>query len=257
MRNGANRRSRASLVLVAVLAAGAPGCDNGVTPPPPSPIPPPVVTVPTLLAPASGSALANDCTGDVWAFDWSDVANASAYEVVVRREGAPAPVIEAANVTGSEYRWRRDPSIVPEAERRGWRWRVRAMVDGTWREWTPESPFEVDPLFPRQGSPAAGALLDNGCTNDADRMNWEFHWSACASASRYHLSVFHSGARIPAIDDDRLRSPGYESSTVAWVADSNRRDWRWQVRARFPDGWGDWSAERSFEVEPVNTDCGR
>ena len=245
----------ACLVFVTALGVGAGGCDNPVAPPPPPP-PPPVV-VPTLLAPASGSALGNDCTGGIWAFDWSDVPNASQYHLVIRREGAAAPVIDAASLGGSDYRWVREPSIVPEAERRGWRWQVRAMVEGTWRDWSPESAFEVDPLYPRLTSPSAGALLDNGCTNSPERINWEFRWSACASASRYHLYVIGPSATIPVVDDDRLRDAAFDSSRIAWVGDPNRRGWRWQVRARFAEGWGDWSPEQTFDVEPVNTDCGR
>jgi hypothetical protein len=258
MREPSARISRAALSLVAAfgLAAGA-GCDNPSPSAPAPPPPPPVVTVPTLVAPARGASLGNDCTGPLWTFDWSDVPNASVYHLAVLRPGAAAPALDATGVVGSELRWTRPTSVVPDGERRGWRWRVRAMVEGAWREWTPESTFDVDPLYPALTFPAPNALLDNGCSSFQDERLWEFHWSGCESASRYHLYVIGPGASIPAIDDDRIRDPGYGDRGRAWVADANRIGWRWRVRARFDDAWGEWSPERTFNVEPLNTDCPR
>jgi hypothetical protein len=257
MWNAANGRRRGLLALILALAAGAAGCESPTRPPQPSPTPTPVVTVPALLAPANGASQSNDCTGDTWVFDWSDVPNASAYHLLVRREGAAEPLIDSTAIATSEFRWVREPSIVPEAERGGWRWRVRAMVDGNWRDWTAESAFAVDPLYPRALAPAAGAVLDNGCTSGVEPVDWDFRWSACSGASRYHLYVIGANASIPVVDDDRLRTPQLSTSGRGYIADANRRGWRWQMRARFADGWGPWSPEQTFDVEPVDTDCRR
>jgi len=34
-----------------------------------------------------------------------------------------------------------------------------------------------------------------------------------------------------------------------------RFGWIWKVRAKINGSWADWSPERTFDVEPLNTDC--
>lgn len=59
----------------------------------------------------------------------------------------------------------------------------------------------------------------------------------------------------PAIDSGFLTESEHVEETTAFVADANRRGWRWRVRARFGDDWADWNPEQTFDVEPENTDC--
>lgn len=47
----------------------------------------------------------------------------------------------------------------------------------------------------------------------------------------------------------------YEYSTLGYIIPGNAPHWKWKVRARVNGDWNDWSAEQSFEVEPVQTDC--
>lgn len=90
-----------------------------------------------------------------------------------------------------------------------------------WREWTPEVPFDVDPRSPRLVAPAAGAFVDNGCTGHDEDLTWDFEWSACRGADRYHLMVTGPSAAIPVVDDDRLRDTSYahrsRALTLEWA----------------------------------------
>jgi hypothetical protein len=204
------------------------------------------------IAPLAGTSVANACSGDSWQFDWSDV-QASAYRVQVFSPSG-APVLDVSDIAASIYTWDQPPTV-EESDRRGWRWRVQALVGGSWRDWTTEVSFDVDPLSPRLLAPPSAALMDNGCRNGADGIAWDFQWSGCRGADRYHLFVIGANATIPVVDDDRLTTTSYERRALAWIAPGNDRAWTWRLRARIDGSWRDWSATQVFDVETVDTDC--
>ncbi|MCI0546695.1 MAG: hypothetical protein L0027_05375 [Candidatus Rokubacteria bacterium] len=85
-----------------------------------------------------------------WAFGWEAPAGARAverYHLLVQGARGSLPV---ADVTTSGTTWSlpaRSPcSYVTDQNRRGWRWRVRALwADGTWSDWS-EGRFDVAPV---------------------------------------------------------------------------------------------------------------
>lgn len=102
--------------------------------------------------------------------------------------------------------------------------------------------------------PEEGAILDNGRTDKKDYIERYFSWAAVSGAAKYHLYVKHVGAEYPAIDKE-VYSPSYNHEEYgSYIANKNRFNWKWKVRAYVYGMWCDWSEERSFDVEPVNTD---
>ncbi len=122
-----------------------------------------------------------------------------------------------------------------------------------------ESPLEFQPrppVAPALLFPDASDLLDNGCTNLGSGIFWTFIWADVPNATQYHLYVIGATATTPVLDLPNLRATEYISKrTGSYIADQNRRGWRWKVRARVNGQWTAWSEERLFDVEPVNTDC--
>ncbi len=115
--------------------------------------------------------------------------------------------------------------------------------------------LKVDTV-PKLISPEEGAVLDNGRSDLRDVIVWDFDWSDVIGATKYHLYVEHTGSVLPLIDDDKVV---YDSSyhyvkSGSYIIDSNRFNWKWKVRAYVNDKWSDWSEERRFDVEPLNTD---
>lgn len=163
-------------------------------------------------------------------------------------------VLDVSDISASIYTWNQPP-IVEDALRRGWKWRVQAQVGGTWSDWTSEISFDVDPLSPRLLAPQSGANIDNGCQGGADEIAWDFQWTSCRGADRYHLFVIGSRATIPVVDNDRLSAASYEHRSRGFIAPGNDRDWMWRVRARIAGEWKDWSPTRTFDVEMIDTDC--
>jgi hypothetical protein len=115
----------------------------------------------------------------------------------------------------------------------------------------------VAPLSPPPTllSPAPGAVLDNGCFSQTDTITWDFDWSDTEGASRYHLYVIHPGAQYPVIDLSSITDTAYRHARIAYIIDTNRFGWTWRVRALVGGDWTAWSEARSFDIEPVNTDC--
>ena len=105
-------------------------------------------------------------------------------------------------------------------------------------------------------SPREGEVVDNGCQNRQNGILTAFEWREVPGAVRYHLYVKYPGAQNPVIDDARILTTGYcRWEQGSYVAESNRIGWTWKVRARVNRQWTDWSAERHFDIEAVDTDC--
>ena len=121
---------------------------------------------------------------------------------------------------------------------------------------SPVTPVSPETTVPVLLSPGEGAVVDNGCGDSSDPMEWTFDWSEVPRAERYHVYVMGRTARIPAVDAE-VAGSFYSKRSNAYVADQNRLGWRWKVRA-FVDGtWREFTPERSFDVEILDTDCPR
>jgi len=108
---------------------------------------------PQLLQPVTGATLENG-TLDlskllVRDFDWADVAGATQYHLYVIGPAAKFPVINQPTLATSSYR-DESKSYVGDPHRRGWRWKVRALVQGVWTDWSEERTFDVAPLEDRK-----------------------------------------------------------------------------------------------------------
>jgi hypothetical protein len=102
-----------------------------------------------LLKPAAGATLENGARdgSKVLAreFDWSDVPGATQYHLYVIGPKSALPSVNIQTLTTSSYRFEAKMHVVDE-NRLGWRWRVRALVNGTWSDWSEERTFNVAPL---------------------------------------------------------------------------------------------------------------
>jgi len=104
-------------------------------------------------------------------------------------------------------------------------------------------------------SPLEGAIMDNGRTDRADSIVWDFDWSDCPEATQYHLYVKLPGAELPVIDNQSITSSSYHYDCPGcYISDENRLGWTWKVGVKIGDMWVRWTPTRTFDVEPVNTD---
>jgi serine/threonine protein kinase len=110
------------------------------------------------------------------------------------------------------------------------------------------------PCVPNLISPEQNAVVDNGRYDRADDEIWDFDWSDCPEATKYHLYVKLPQAKNPVIDVADLVTSSYNHTENAYVADFNRHGWTWKVRAQINGQWGDWSELWTFDVEPLDTD---
>lgn len=112
--------------------------------------------VPKLLAPAEGAEMDNNC-GDYsemifHEFRWTEVPGASRYHLYVI--GPPAargvlprkvnPAIDDSDIKYTIY-WRKNSdAVVVPGNYEGWRWKVRAKVNGKWGPWSVERTFRIE-----------------------------------------------------------------------------------------------------------------
>jgi hypothetical protein len=109
---------------------------------------------------------------------------------------------------------------------------------------------------PVQISPSDGAVLDNGCSNGRDPIQWEFHWSLVAGAQVYRFYIKRMGS-VKKLFDIQTNSTSYVRNGVgSYIAPFNLDGWRWSVRALVNGQWTAWSTS-NFSVEPLDTDCPR
>jgi hypothetical protein len=119
---------------------------------------PPVLTPgPSLLKPAAGVTLDNGTLDGgklrVLQFDWSGVPRATHYHLYVIGARAKNPIVNDPRLTSSSYRYE-SKGYVTNEHRLGWRWKVRALVNGVWSDWSEERMFDVAPLeYKKPASP--------------------------------------------------------------------------------------------------------
>jgi hypothetical protein len=117
---------------------------------------------------------------------------------------------------------------------------------------TPTVPVGQCP--PNLISPAAGAVLDNGRQDFRDIIEWDFDWSDCTGATRYHLLVANAGGAEKIDEQDLTTSTYHYVGENMWIAEQFRHGYTWKVRAMVGGQWGSWSETRTFDLEPVDTD---
>ncbi|HXG64830.1 MAG TPA: ankyrin repeat domain-containing protein [Blastocatellia bacterium] len=101
-----------------------------------------------LISPKEGDVLDNGCDNFkepiVWEFRWSEARGAQRYHLYVIHEFAGNPVIDNPNIKSTSYT-DQSKGFIPTQSLAGWRWKVRPMVKGVWKDWSDEQTFSVEP----------------------------------------------------------------------------------------------------------------
>ena len=129
----------------------------------------------------------------------------------------------------------------------------------------PQVAAQTQTCIPTLLSPADGANLDNGRTDQMDNVIWVFDWSDCPGARAYHLHIRQPGAIYTAGDpeyelnlfptDSSYTLVGRDHSSIGYfIPNSNRSNWTWEVNALIENTYYGWSETRTFDIEPVNSD---
>jgi serine/threonine protein kinase/Flp pilus assembly protein TadD len=108
---------------------------------------------PTLVKPAARATLDNGAhdfsKAVVWEFDWSDVPGATQYHLYVTRGKTLSFDLKLPS-SSYRYEWK---GFVADQNRLGWRWKVRALVNGVWTDWSEERSFDVGPIAESKQAP--------------------------------------------------------------------------------------------------------
>jgi hypothetical protein len=101
--------------------------------------------------------------------------------------------------------------------------------------------------------PEDTAEMDNGCTNGDNGILWDFDWEDCPDAEAYFIQLQHSTLDTPL--ERELTESQFSLLEDRVVPEESRLGWTWKVRAKVNGIWGNYSPDRTFDVERVNTDC--
>ncbi len=237
----------------------------------PQPVPPPAVG---LIAPVENAVMDNGCYSQTdyitWDFTWRPVPGATRYHLHVWHVGSIYPVVDNEDLYDTSYLYNHI-GYIAAGNATDWRWRVRALINGQWSEWSEERSFSAEPPNTDCAEPdpdpdpapspvtllepTPGQVLDNSCYGGADPMEWYFRWTPVEGATQYHLHVMGRTAIYPLVDNAYLTQAEYHwNGTGGYIVDGNRLGWTWKVRALVDGVWTDW-AVGSFDVEPLGTDC--
>lgn len=111
----------------------------------------------------------------------------------------------------------------------------------------------VQVCVPNQVLPEDGSEMDNGCTNQDNGISWEFDWDDCPGAEMYSIHIDHSSLETP-FDRD-LPVSAFSLLEDRVLPEEQRIGWTWKVRAMVNGIWGNYTPDRTFDVERLNTDC--
>ncbi len=101
-------------------------------------------------------------------------------------------------------------------------------------------------------APFPGALMDNGCIN-VDGIVWNFYWAPCSAATEYNL-VVEAPSFVGSVFEVFVPRTSHLYISASWFWNEDRFGLTWKVRARVEGEWGEFT-ERTFDLEPVGTDC--
>ena len=108
--------------------------------------------VPILIFPEDGAVdQDNACIIDneqidfiEWDFDWEPCPGATKYNIVCKKQSAQNPIFDTEVVP--DFYHHTNSGIIPEQNRHGWGWKVRAAdAQGVWGPWSEEWFFSVEP----------------------------------------------------------------------------------------------------------------
>ena len=101
-----------------------------------------------LIFPKVEDVLDNGCDNlkepIVWEFRWSEARGAQRYHLYVIHEFAEKPVVDDPNIKSTSYT-HQSKGLIPTQNLAGWRWKVRPMINGVWKEWSDEKTFRSEP----------------------------------------------------------------------------------------------------------------
>ena len=178
---------------------------------------------PALLEPVEGALLSDmgrpENQGKGWDFRWSPVAKALKYHLrVTGPSDNNNPLIDNSELTDPSYHYH---GIVPPtvAERRGWRWKVRAMLASqTWSDWSFERKFDIEPPLqvagPAGGTPSAvpqePSMPVNPPPVTPPPVNPPPKETTVAAPAQAETPVAETPARAPVPDDAALAKASKE-----------------------------------------------
>lgn len=194
-----------------------------------------------------------------WHFKWRPCSGATRYHLYVIGPNARNPVVNNSNIRRLNFSYYSSEHY-GITKTQGWKWQVRALVNGRWGPWSEVGFFNVSPksgtdssYSPRECkvqliSPANNSRLYETRGNDRKYYtNWTFSWENCPNASFYQLYVIGPGAKNPLVNVNNLRTTYYRFRRSSYGV-TKTEGWKWYVRAYVNGRWGSWSDPRFFGV---------
>ena len=105
-------------------------------------------------------------------------------------------------------------------------------------------------------SPINGEIVDNGCDDGSNGIDWYFDWTDDPEADKYYIRVFQEVMPFLTIIEDSVSESSYHYQNNGFY--TNPFQWYglvWIIREKVEGKWQGYTDRGYFWVEPVNTDC--
>lgn len=224
------------------------------------------VCPPVITSHSNGDELDNGCSDATnpreWHFEWTACNEATEFELeleggIIFNNGSNVIRTSDNFYEQTSYSYYLNESPIQTFVK------VRALIDDEWTTFSPKvrivlEPFDTDcpDICPQILTPYRFQQnVDNGCTDFSNDLELFFDWPDCEGATKYHLYVKRETATSPIISNSEITESFFRETRSGFISDINRHDWVCKVRALINGTWTDWSIDRTFSFEPVNTDC--
>ncbi|PTX62015.1 ricin-type beta-trefoil lectin protein [Kordia periserrulae] len=221
--------------------------------PKPAPKPQPIVnsSIPTLTAPASNFIVENK-KGSVITFNWSRVANASSYQIIIQHENQKNTLLNTT-VNATNYRFVMNTTIDATLINDTWRWWVRAKVGNEWSKWSQSRILDFKQPIPSTITliyPQSNATLANGIVNTNKTYVWNFDWADVPNAEQYEIYIIHPNNNKKSFIQNTPVS-NYQLVQRQHRTNNELNGWQWKVRVFINGSYSAWSTTKTFNVAPA------
>lgn len=213
--------------------------------------------IPAIVSPVNNAVMDNGCILGIvenayWSFYWNSCAGATKYNLYVANSAVTNPALDV-ETTVSEYR-NHNAGIIPDANRTGWTWKVRAYINGEWGDWSDSRAFEVEPINTDCPPSTAKVLINPFISIDNNGAEYNMLGTKTDRVAFIQAKLYEDWVNTIPYTIDPLWVCGHYADQLTF----NCHDWGEEIRLRdlyfnyYDDRLFNWYRGRNIDSIKIN-----